>query len=70
MLFTNFILPSLKVLSERLAVMLNFNVKQLTGAKCKNLKVSAFDVSHEILPVVHSFIFLIFIFNFYLYFSL
>ncbi|XP_065061334.1 ubiquitin conjugation factor E4 B-like isoform X1 [Rhopilema esculentum] len=28
-----------KVLSERLAVMLNFNVKQLTGAKCKNLKV-------------------------------
>jgi len=27
------------VLSERLAVMLNFNVKQLTGAKCKNLKV-------------------------------
>eukprot|EP00794_Sanderia_malayensis_P015101 gene15102-16659_t len=27
------------VLSERLAVMLNFNVKQLTGSKCKNLKV-------------------------------
>lgn len=36
---------SSQVLSERLAIMLNFNVKQLTGAKCKNLKVISLKVS-------------------------